>query len=392
MKILTHCLCILLGVVVLSSCATYKQTNQKVQATQQEMQQDKQQYAAVAPAVEVKDGYYVSAQPVSLSHPPAWLEKSITLQANQIPFSILMTRLLRNSNAGVSYDDSVDAQQLVSMNYSGTVEGALDRLAAQTHYHYSLGADQVSWSGFETRIFNISFMPGTSNYLVGQAQNNNQNSSNGYGQNSTPNHLDDQQYSNMQGQLSVWNDIRSTLNQMKSKQGEIFVSESTSSVTVKDRPSNINTMARYIAQLNQTLAQQVLVRVQVLEVDLNKDFNYGIDWNVVAHDLSTTFKFTGNLGSGTNLVATNLISNSATSTRGGVQIGNSGGSNALLGALDQQGKVRVVTKPEVVTMNDQIASIRITQDTGYIQSVSSSMTDNYVSTSITPGTVTDGFT
>ncbi len=43
-------------------------------------------------------------------------------------------------------------------------------------------------------------------------------------------------------------------------------------------------------------------------------------------------------------------------------------------------------------MNDQIASIRITQDTGYIQSVSSSMTDNYVSTSITPGTVTDGFT
>ena len=43
-------------------------------------------------------------------------------------------------------------------------------------------------------------------------------------------------------------------------------------------------------------------------------------------------------------------------------------------------------------MNNQIASIRITQDTGYIQSVNMSRADNYFTTSITPGSVTDGFT
>ena len=43
-------------------------------------------------------------------------------------------------------------------------------------------------------------------------------------------------------------------------------------------------------------------------------------------------------------------------------------------------------------MNDQIASIRITQDTGYIQSITSSQFEQYQTTTITPGTVTDGFT
>jgi type IVB pilus formation R64 PilN family outer membrane protein len=388
MKRMIKAILITVCIVGLSSCATYKQSNRAVQSTQREMSHDKYQYASTPPAVEVKNGYYVSTQPVSLKQPPAWLVKQVTLQANQMPFSMLMARLLRNSNVGVSYDDSVKSQQLVSMNYSGTVQGALDQLATQTQYYYSLGKQQVGWSAFETRTFDISFMPGTSNYLVGQSQADNQSHDNL--NSGVKDHLNDQQYSNMQGQLSVWDDVRSTLDQMQSKKGAVFVSESTSSVTVTDYPDNIKTMAAYIKQLNQALSKQVLVKVQVLEINLNKDYNYGINWNAVAHVLKNSLKFTGSLAAGTDLMATNLISDSATSTTAGLRIGGDNGT--LISALDQQGKVRVVTKPEVVTMNDQIASMRITQDTGYIQSVSSSMTDNYVSTSITPGTVTDGFT
>ena len=103
---------------------------------------------------------------------------------------------------------------------------------------------------------------------------------------------------------------------------------------------------------------------------------------------------TGSLSSATNLVATNLVNQQGNTGLAGFQIGSSGSDNShfLLNALSQEGRVRVVTKPQVVTMNDQIASIRITQDTGYIKSITSSQFEQYQTTTITPGTITDGFT
>ncbi len=65
----------------------------------------------------------------------------------------------------------------------------------------------------------------------------------------------------------------------------------------------------------------------------------------------------------------------------------------FINALDHQGKVHMVTNPQVVTMNNQMASIRITNDTSYVKSVSTTQTPEAGTTSsITPGTVTDGFT
>jgi type IVB pilus formation R64 PilN family outer membrane protein len=236
-------------------------------------------------------------------------------------------------------------------------------------------------------------MPGSSNYMVGQS-NQNLSSTGSTDQDNQTNHLNDQQYSNLSGQLSVWNDLEKTLDELKSKKGKVIVSQSTTSVTVHDHPSNVKQMAQYISRLNKSLSQEVGIRVEVLEVQLNKDFNYGIDWNVVQKLLKTSISLTGNLSTATNLVATNLVSQQSDTGLAGFQIGKSGSDNShfLLNALSQEGRVRVVTKPQVVTMNNQIASIRITQDTGYIKSITSSQFEQYQTTTITPGTITDGFT
>ena len=154
-------------------------------------------------------------------------------------------------------------------------------------------------------------------------------------------------------------------------------------------------IAEYIERLNQSLSQEVAIRIQVLDIQLNKDFNLGIDWNLVAKDVAhdiPNFHLTGNLATPTNLVASNLIHRDRNSATAPLNIGNINGTESIINALSKQGKLRVVTKPEVVTMNDQIASIRITQDTGYIERINQSYAENYVTTSIIPGTVTDGFT
>src|SRR5205085_12388697 len=61
----------------------------------------------------------------------------------------------------------------------------------------------------------------------------------------------------------------------------VMVSEATTSVTVRDRPANVNLIARFIANLNKNLSKQVLVKIEVLTVTLESDFNFGINWDVV---------------------------------------------------------------------------------------------------------------
>lgn len=389
------CLFPLLLSVLLMGCVQsnlYKTSNARINATQQNINHDIAHYDVTPPPVVMHTGYYVNTTPYVLTHYPNWMNKPIVLRAQNLPFGILMSRLLLGSGMTVSYDHTVSPLQFVSINYSGNVKGALDRLAAITHFNYSVSGFSIDWSAFVDKTFNISFMPGTSNYMVGQSQlqQTSQSSTTQSGAQSTP--LDDTQYSNMQGQLSIWDDLSRTLNELKSKEGKVIVSESTTSVTVHDYAYNVDQMSKYINQLNQSLSQEVGVRIQVVEVDLNNDYNFGIDWNVVQKVLGTNVSLSGDLSSATNLVATSLANGASNTGLAGFQIGNSNGSNILLNALSQEGKVRVVTKPQVVTMNNQIASIRITEDTGYIQSISSSQFDQYETTSITPGTVTDGFT
>jgi type IVB pilus formation R64 PilN family outer membrane protein len=201
--------------------------------------------------------------------------------------------------------------------------------------------------------------------------------------------LHNQEFSNLHGELSIWNDLRRTLAQLKSPQGKVMVSESTTSVTVQDHPENMAQIANYIAQLNKSLSVQVGIKVQVLEIQLDSAFNLGINWNLVFRNMNPQLRIGGALADATN-PDSSLIGTGTDSGTASFQIGNAG-SHALLQALGQQGKLRVVTKPQVVTMNNQIAAIRITKNTGYIKSISNSNTINYVATSITPGTVTDGF-
>ena len=59
-----------------------------------------------------------------------------------------------------------------------------------------------------------------------------------------------------------------------SPDGKVMVSESTTSVTVRDRPGNVQLVEQFIANINKNLSKQVLVKVQVLEVNLENSFEF----------------------------------------------------------------------------------------------------------------------
>jgi type IVB pilus formation R64 PilN family outer membrane protein len=370
------------------------------------------------PTLTVKDGPYVDKTPISLAKQPTWLKNKIVIRGDQLPFSYYSRTIAGGAGYNVltHYQVGLDDSMKVSINYSGTVKGALDLLAAKSGYVYSVNGNSVYWQAFITRTFDIAFMPGSSDYMMGKSSTSSGISNVSSGGSASTNTtvtaiIDDSaaaQYSNLKATLSIWKDLENTVKQLLSPQGSVMVSESTTSVTVRDRPTNVDLVSKYIANLNGTLSRQVLVKVQVLDVGLSSAFNYGINWQAVKNSMGERFQLNANYGTPISISTLNPFSTTTPiggGTPGLPQIGaqnlekSPAGVTALINALTQQGKVSLVTEPRVVCLNNQVSVIRIVQQAGYLASVQSTILSasttggtTPVTTQVTPGTVVTGLT
>ena len=381
--------------LLLNGCAhdLYHMSSNNIAKTHTQLQHLNITAKKAEPAVKMIHGYYYDTTPHAPTRAAAWTAEPIQIHASNMPFSEVLHKILANRAVSVRLDHSLNAKQNIDIHYKGSIAGAIVALAHIADYDFHWVNDhEMDWSAWQTKTFNIAFMPGSSHYLVGQQTNENTSSKNTQSSQSPISQINDEQYSNLSGKLSIWNDLRKTLERMKSKTGRVSISEATTSVTITDQPSRVRAMQRFIQTLNKKLSKEVSIRVQVLEVRLNKDFNFGINWNIVAHALDSKFNLLGNLADASNLAPSSLVVSTATK-QPRLVIGKT--SQSLVNALNEQGQVRVVTEPQVITMNNQMASIRITKNVSYIQSVIQTQNLNLnaaATSSVTPGTVTDGFT
>lgn len=373
----------------------------------------------------VNQGMYVDTTPINLEKDPYWLRNHIVIRGDQLPFSYY-SRTIANGAGGnilVKYQTGLDPAAPVTISYSGTVKGALDLIASKTGYVYSVRGKQIYWQAFVTRTFDIAFMPGSSDYLLGKTNtggsggNNNQQAGSNSGQvsNYTTSDTSESEYSNLSGKLSIWTDLNDTIKQLLSPDGKIMVSQSTTSVTVRDRPTNVELVSRYINNLNQNLSKQVLVKVQVLEVILENDFEYGVNWQLIASAFNKSpFVINGSYGTPVSISTIAPFSTqSALPTPGAVApnlpvFGTQVQPNTnnpipsytlLLNALNQQGKASVVSEPRVVCLNNQVSVVRIVQQKGYLASVQNTSLagggtapTSTVTSQLTPGSVVTGLT
>lgn len=365
-------------------------------------------YGKPIPSMVVKQGPYVDKTPISIARDPAWLKNHIILRGEDLPFSYYSRTIVNGGGNYIltRYQVGLDPSTKISMNYSGSVRGALDLLASKTGYMYSINGCNVYWQAFITRTFDVAFMPGSSDYLMGKSTGGGSlATAGGSGSNTVSAVLDDsaqQQYSSLKGSISVWKDIENSIRQMLSPDGKVMVSESTTSVTVRDRPQNVSLVGHFISNLNHTLSKQVLVKIQVLEISLSSAYNYGINWSVVQRFFGGGSNFILNSQQGVPVSITALGQNIIPPlSQAGFKPSNpsaSTGYNVLLNALTQQGKVSTVTEPRVVCLNNQVSAIRILNSQGYLASVQNTTVggtlagSSSVTSQLTPGTLITGLT
>jgi len=181
---------------------------------------------------------------------------------------------------------------------------------------------------------------------------------------------------------------------MVSAKGRFVSSPATGTVTVTDTPAVLRRVEEFIRAQNDALSRQVLVNVRVLAVSKSGDDNYGINWNAVYQNIAKNW----NVSINTNI---NPIAGAGTITiqapPGATPKTGWRGSEAMISALSEQGRVSQLTSASVITLNNQPAPLQVGQQTTYLASSTSNTVADaggasaVASVSLTPGQVTTGF-
>ena len=106
--------------------------------------------ARTKPALVVKQGPYVDTSPISLQKNPTWLKNYIVVRGDQLPFSYYSRTIASGAGPHIltKYQVGLDPSTNITLNYSGTVRGALDMIAAKTGFVYSIQGNVVYWQAF----------------------------------------------------------------------------------------------------------------------------------------------------------------------------------------------------------------------------------------------------
>ncbi|WP_426428071.1 PilN family type IVB pilus formation outer membrane protein [Pseudomonas palmensis] len=312
--------------------------------------------------------------------------------------------LLPNGLAGAmpgsasSFDLGLSSGGLISgLNYNGRTSGLLNqatsRLGLSWHFDPEVQAARITY--FDTRTFDVwtfgdeleieSTVKSGLLTSTGNGDSGSSTSSGGATGESGSNQSTKSTY-----KTSLMSDIESNVKSMLSMQppGRLYLSRSTGTLTVSDRPEVLNRISAYLKETNRSITRQVLFNVKVYEVNFSDSDQTAVNWSAVYKSIS------GKWGFGlSNTVAG--ISSEAISASGSILDTSSSpwaGSKAVVQALSEQGRVSEVRSPSVTTLNLQPAPIQIGNVQSYVASSSTTTTASVgSSTALTPATITSGF-
>ena len=158
-------------------------------------------------------------------------------------------------------------------------------------------------------------------------------------------------------EVNVWEELESGIRELLSDTGRLSTNRRTGRITITDYRSNLNVLADFIGFFKRETMRQIHIKAKILEITLTDESEFGIDWDYVfsvgstAISLGQAFSSSGPSIDGFADVVT------------GTAVGASGDLDVLVTALEGQGNVKVLSSPQVTTLNGQTAVIRsITED------------------------------
>lgn len=297
---------------------------------------------------------------------------------------------------GTSYN------MVVNPNVTGTISLTLKNVTIDEAMHavrdvYGYDYRETSY-GYDvlpqtlgTRLFNVNYldiqrsgksvtqiMSGQISEKVGSFNVGSGSSNSQPSQSNTPQVVSNSSV-DTRSEINFWRDLTATLKTMVGeKEGRsVVVNPQAGVVIVRAFPNELHEVASYLDRIQSSLQRQVILEAKILEVELNDQFQSGVDWQLfgkglaqaeggVSQDSFANFSEDG--------LATHIKD-----FNGMFAINVKGDFGALIKLLQTQGNVQVLSNPRISTVNNQKAVLKVGQDEFFVTAVSTS--NSYVGNS-----------
>lgn len=321
-------------------------------------------------------------QPATAATPAAPAAPEIptaNLGFTQTSNKLILEKVQRAGGSNLTPESDASRQTDIELNYSGSLAGLLNQIALRSDLRWSYESGRILFYRVVSRSIAVKTMPGSLKLSTGLSL-----SSSGGGTGSSSSSSD----------INIWTGLEKNMANMVSVSGKLVIDQSTGTVTVRDAFRNVEAIEMYVQSLNQTLMRQVSMTVEVLQVNLNTDFQSGIDWNYVSDTMQ--------LGKLQIKGPTAVASADAASTIGLVLKNAAGTTNQLLfQALEKFGRVSSAYSTVVTTVNRQAVPVGNQTTQTYLKSVTPTLLTNntggttnnsvFGPPALTPGEITTGF-
>jgi len=177
---------------------------------------------------------------------------------------------------------------------------------------------------------------------------------------------------NTSDELQFWDELEGQLKGFLTESGNLISNRTAGTIWVKDAPAVLSEMDRYLSAVTDAASRQVELTARIYEVTLDDDHSLGIDWNRVGGSGSVDMTgFGGDVLPARGSASSSNIPSSSSFKPATLAADFSLGGNSLalvLSALHEQGEVKSVSQPRIVTLNNQPALIKVGTDMPYFVS------------------------
>ena len=324
--------------------------------------------------------------------------ETYTVVVNDVDVASLLFALARDAKINIDIFQNIKGK--ITLNaIDQTLEQILDRVAEQVNIRYSvkdglltIRPDLPFFRTYKIDYVNIDRHTKSTNLIStqiasagssagsqGGGSSGGSSGSGGAGNNSLTS-------VNSESSNAFWKTLTSNLEKIikneKSKEAttdaetpdEIVVNKETGFITIKATSKQHAQVQHYIDLVLSSAKRQVLIEATIAEVSLSDKFQAGIDWNAVSSSGNTTLNqnLTGaNLGSAPFFSATFNNTGSLGSLTGSVKM------------LETFGKVKVLSTPKVMAINNQTAILKVVDNRVYFSVGVDATTDSNSNTTKT---------
>lgn len=286
-------------------------------------------------------------------------EARFSFSADNLPIKQALALFARANRLNIVPDLDVDGAVTVDF-HDLPLDLAMRALLEANGYYFVKSGELIRVRNRETRLFHVDYINAT---RVGQGASGVAISS-GLSEGGGGGGGGAIQGSSMSvsatSTIDFWTDLAAQLKALVGEDGSVTINSLAGTVLVSSNHRTIELVADYLGSITGRIVSQVDIEVQIYEVGLSNSFQLGVDWVRVASSLTRNY--------GTEFATGLVVTDSAYGAQplpAGLTLTQDISERditAVIEALDQQGNLRIVSKPRLRTLHNQPAVVRVGQD------------------------------